>query len=545
MTFCESTIDPTVLVRSGDETRATLADPPVWLQEFFGGGSPAAGVRVSESTALSASAVFGCVRNIAEDLAKLPLLTYRRLADGKERFPEHPVYKILHDDPNPEMTAFDFRQAVTASAVLWGGGYSEVERNGRGDPVYLWPIEPWRVRIDRDMSRRLVYIVDGKSTLRPDELMHIKGFSITGIVGLMIAATGKDSLGLTLAAQKFAAAFFSNGMNSGGAIEHPGKLSPQAVTNMRESWAKVHSGPENAHKPAILEEGAKFTKTGTAPNEAQMLETRQFQVEDVARWFRMPPHKIQHLLRSTFSNIEHQAIEYSTDTIMPWAVRWEQEIKKKLLTNDPDVFSEHLMDALLRGDTLTRSQAFEIQTRSGARNIDEWRAAENMNPLPNGMGKKHFVALNMTTIDRIGEPEPAKEPTAPPVTEPDPEDVRSMLAPLIADVARRVVRREDEALHKAGKRDDYESAARKFYGDHREYVAKSIDPLVRSYLAAMKIKADAGTLCAAIASAYCARSSEAVRPALETRLDDYAAEQTDRFISELNIGLNGVKNGNH
>lgn len=528
--FCDSAIDPTVLVREPEsprEARSTLANPPVWLQEFFGGGTKAAGVTVSESTALSASAVFACVRNLAEDLAKLPLITYRRLdPTGKERMPEHPLYRVLHDDPNPEMTAFDFRQAVTASAVLWGGGYAEIEMTGRGDVAYLWPIEPWRVRVDRDSAKRLVYIVDGKTTMTADELLHLKGFSITGIVGLMIAATGKDSLGLTLAAQKFAASFFANGMNVAGVLSHPGRLGPQGADNLRKSWTDVHGGPDKAHKPAILEEGMTYAKIGTEPNDAQMVETRQFQVEDVARWFRMPPHKIQHLLRSTFSNIEHQSIEYVTDTLQPWAVKWEQEIGKKLLADEPEIFVEHLFEALLRGDTLARAQAFEVQFRNGIVNNDEWRAAENRNPLPNGQGKNFFVPMNMTTIDRaINPPEPnpetPPEPKNPPGANGEPN--RSAFEPVMADVARRVSRRELEVLQKG-------KDAAKFFSEHRAYVAASIKPLLRSIANAEGAKANIDAAADGIAERYCNRSAESTSDVV---LDDWQTEQAIRLVDEI------------
>jgi len=549
MKFCSNTIDPDAVK---DEQRASVTDPPQWLQEFFGGGVKSAGVNVNEITALSASAVFGCVRNIAEDLAKLPLLLYRRIeGGGKERFPEHPIYRLLHDNPNPEMTAFDFRQAVTAAAVLWGGGYAEIETTRGGDPAYLWPLEPWRVRVDRDSNKRLVYIIDGRTTLASDEVMHLKGFSITGIVGLMIASTGRDSLGLTLAAQKFAASFFANGMNLGGMLEHPGKLSDQARGNLRKSWETVHSGPDNANKLAILEEGLKFNAAGSVqPNDGQLIETRQFQIEDVARWFRMPPHKIQHLLRSTFGNIEHQAIEYVTDTIMPWAVKWEQEISKKLLADERDIFAEHLMDALLRGDSLSRSQALQIQFQNGVINDDEWRSIENRNPLPNGTGKTFFVPMNMTTIERAisgGPVEPAAPAAPPPAmpASPDAAEVREALSPLLDDIARRICRREEEVLRKSATRGDFAEFAPKFYDEHRSYVRNAMLPLVQSYVASMRLTVDSGAMAAGIADGYCKSSADSVREPTDMHLDEYSAEQVSRIVAEFRLKTNGVTSNGH
>lgn len=503
-TFSESKIDPTVLVRS--ESRAHPSDAPVWLREFFGGGTTSAGVAVSEHTALSASSVFACVRNIAEDLAKLPLLTYRREGAGKARYPEHPVYDLLHRNPNPEMTAFDFRQALTASAVLWGGGFAEIELSGMGIPYALWPIEPWRMRVERDRSTRaLVYIVDGTTRLSANDVIHIKGFSFTGIVGLMVAQVGRDALGLTLAAQKFAASFFANGMNISGILEHPGELSDTAMRHMRESLDEIHAGPDRANRPLILEDGTRFTKIGATPNEAQMLETRQFQIEDVARWFRMPPHKIQHLARSTFSNIEHQAIEYVVDTLLPWATRWEQEVGKKLIA-ERDVFAEHLLAGLLRGDTLARTQSLQIQRQNGIINADEWRAIENMNPLPDGQGEKYIVPLNMR--DQADEPDDGDDKS----DELDARMVRALKVSAI-DAARRVSRRESELFKKP--KDESREA-------HREYVRKTVEPIALGFFNEERAAKE-------IADAYCL--TEGVRSMNLESIEDNSRRLVEMIVN--------------
>jgi HK97 family phage portal protein len=371
----------------------SVANDPRWLQV----PDSAAGVVVTEQTAMSASAVFACVRNISEDVGKLPMLVYRRLdPNGKERAVEHPLYEILHDRPNPEMNPIDFKQAVTACAVLFGRGYAEIERRNNQSVRALWPIEPWRVEPKRDPGGALYYLVDGKDRINLEDMLHVRGFSVDGVVGEMVTKVGREALGLTLASQRFAAKFFANGARASGYLSHPGKLSPEAIARLRNQFGEMASGLENAHKPGILEENMKWESASTAPNEAQMLETRQFQVEDVARWFRMPPHKIQHLLRSTFGNIEHQSIEYVTDTLLPWFVRWEQETKRKLLgPSESSYFVEVLVDALLRGDMKSRYESHNIGITGGWKTRNEARVQENMNPLP-GLDEP-LTPLNMAS----------------------------------------------------------------------------------------------------------------------------------------------------
>jgi HK97 family phage portal protein len=384
----------------------------------------AAGVAVTETAALSCSAVFAAVRAISEDIAKLPLIVYRRIGRNKERAEDHPVYRLLHDEPNEEMTAFAFRQAMTAAALLWGRGIAEIERNGRGEPVALWPIHPDRVRLDREPgSQRLHVVVDSRVKLPMRDVLYLPGFSLDGVIGEMVSRIGRQSIGLTLAVEKFGASFFANGARPGGFLKHPAKLSDKARQNLQESWNADNAGPAKAHKLQILEEGMEYTQASTPPEEAQFLESRQFGIEEVARWFRIPPHKVQQLLRATFSNIEHQSIEYVTDTLMPWFVRWEQELDRKVL--EPGLHAEHLADALLRGDTLSRSQALAQQFNNGALTINEWRAIENRNPLPDDLGDAHYVPLNLAEVGEDpeeDEPEPV-EPEDDPATEPNAEAI--------------------------------------------------------------------------------------------------------------------------
>jgi HK97 family phage portal protein len=504
--------------RATKSAEGTPANPSPWLVDYYGGGDSAAGVPVTEQTIMSASSVFACVRNISEDCAKLPYVTYRRLQpQGKERLYSHPLYRLLHDDPNPEMTAFDFRQAVTACAVLYGKGFAEIERTNAGVPLYLWPIAPWRVMPRRRPNKQLYYEVDnGKAQLELKDVVCIKGFSTDGILGCMVARMGKDALGLVLAAQKFAAKFFGSGSRPSGVLQTDKKLDEEGAKRLKAAWESTHGGVENMHKTAVLEDGMTFEPMGVPPEEAQLLETRQFHVEDVARWFRMPPHKIQQLLRATFSNIEHQSIEYVTDTLMPWLVRWEQETKKKLVSeSESDIFAEHLVDALLRGDTLSRSQALEIQFRNGEINLDEWRAIENRNPLPEGIGQTHFVPMNYTTIenaiagknlkgggssagndngngnDNIN-PADGKKPVDDAADDGGDETnaveagelrkkVLASHRPALVDAAARVIRREVEVIRRKAKTPaTLREGTEKFYAEHGDYVRTCLLPTLKA-----------------------------------------------------------------
>jgi HK97 family phage portal protein len=380
---------------------------------MFGGQPSTAGVTVSERSVLTLPSVFACVRNIAEDVAKLPFNPYRSLEPrGKSKLTTHPLYRLLQVSPNPEMTAFDFRQAVTASAVLWGKGIAEIEWSRAGSPLAFWPIEPWRVQVKRRTGGTLYYLIDGQTTLEAIDVLHIKGFGFNGVLGEMVSCVGGESLGLTLAAQTFAASFFGNGAKPGTTLKHPKNLSEKAAKNLKESIDSAHRGPGQAHGTIIIEEGMDVVKTTWNPEEAQALESRQFQVEEVARWFRMPPHKMHHLLRATgWSTLEATNADYIIDTLMPWFVRWEQEIKVKAIAA-PEVFVEHLVAGLLRGDTTARFDAYAKAIQAGWMSRNDARELENMNPV-DGLDE-YLVPSNMIAASAL-ERQPLSErtPTTP------------------------------------------------------------------------------------------------------------------------------------
>lgn len=381
------------------------------FERLFSAPPSRSGIHVSEHTALTYSAFWACVNAISTDLASLPLIHYKRLSGGgKERYLDSKLYRLLHDEPNPEMTSITMRQTLTAHALSWGNGYAEIERDQAMRPLCLWPLTPGRVVPYRDTSGTIVYLVrraDGaEDTVPAADMLHIPGLGFDGVLGYSVVTMARESIGLGLAAERFGSAMYGNGLTFGGVISYPGPRPVElSEKNYRESLEAKHQGVDRAHKLLALYNGAKYERNGLQPNDAQFLETRLHQVEEMCRWFRMPPHKIQHLLRATNNNIEQQGIEYYTDTLRPWTVRWEQEINRKLIfpAERRIQFVEHMIEGVLRGDLKSRYDAYAVGRQWGWLSADDVREKENQNPLPNGTGKIYLVPLNMTPADRITE----------------------------------------------------------------------------------------------------------------------------------------------
>jgi len=379
------------------------ADPDQWLLDAAGGGKSAAGVTVTESSSLRVAAVFACVRVLAESIASLPLPVYRRLpGDGKERAPEHPLYTLLHDQPNPEMSSFEFREFMMFNLSLWGNAYAEIEFDRAERVRALWPLRAARMQVRRPRpGEPLEYeylLSDGRRVkLPPWRVLHIRGLSGDGVVGYSPIRCAREAVALALATQEFGARFFSGGAQLGGFLEHPGNLSENARENLEASFERKYQGLKNAHRWAVLEEGMKATPVGIPPEDAQYLETRKFQIGEVARIFRVPPHLIGDLDRATYSNIEHQSLEFVIHTIRPWAARWEQAIWCQLLWPNErrEYFAEFLLQGLLRGDIQSRYQAYAIGRQWGWLSADDIRKLENLNPLSDGRGSIYLQPLNM------------------------------------------------------------------------------------------------------------------------------------------------------
>lgn len=374
----------------------------------WGQNKVSSGVYVSEETALNYSAVFSAVSIISADISSLPLMLFKRLANGgKDRYEDHRLYPLLHDMPNPEMTSMVFRETLQAHALLWGNAYAEIERDKTNRPIALWPLTPDRVTPVRDgRNGPLRYrVVNGSDMvyLEPERILHVPGLGFDGICGYSVVAKARESMGLGLAAERFGGAFFGNGASMGGVITYPGDPPIQVKKENRETLAKRHEGVDNAHRMLALYGGAKYERIGIPPDDAQFLETRVFQVRDVARWFKLPPHKLADLADATFSNVEQQNTDYYISCLRPWLEKWEQELERKLIAplERRQQFVEHVVEGFLRADATGRAALEKAHFEIGATTPNEIRNSENRDPIAGG--DRSFVPLNMVPLDRVDE----------------------------------------------------------------------------------------------------------------------------------------------
>jgi HK97 family phage portal protein len=377
---------------------------------FF--GSTTSGKTVNERTAMQTSAVYACVRILAETIASLPLHTYRSTANGSEKAIDHPLYHLLHDEPNSEMTSFVFRETLMSHLLLWGNSYSQIIRDGRGNVIALYPLMPNRMMVGRSTNGELYYLYSvytdedpmlkgvGQVCLSSDEVLHIPGLGFNGLIGYSPIAMAKNAIGMSIAVDEFGSKFFANGASPGGVLEHPGVLKDPA--RVRDSWNSVYGGSSNSNKVAVLEEGLSFKPITIPPEQSQFLETRKFQTEEICRIFRVPPHLVASLDKATFSNIEHQSISFVVNTIRPWLVRIEQSINKALLLQGEkkEYFVSFVADGLLRGDYASRMQGYSIGIQNGFLSPNDVRALENLNSIP--FGDTFMVNGNLLKLQDIG-----------------------------------------------------------------------------------------------------------------------------------------------
>lgn len=362
------------------------------------------------------TAVYSCVRILSEAVAGLPLGLYRyNDSGGKEKALQHPLYKLLHDEPNPEMTSFAFRETLMGHLLLWGNAYAQIIRNARGEVLALYPLMPNKMTVDRDGYGRLYYLyqrtTDDAPTLgggqqvylRPEDVLHIPGLGFDGLVGYSPIAMAKNAVGLAIATEEYGAKFFANGAAPGGVLEHPGVVKDPA--RVRESWNSVYQGSSNAHRVAVLEEGMKYTPIGISPEQAQFLETRKFQINEIARIFRVPPHMVGDLEKSSFSNIEQQSLEFVKYTLDPWVVRWEQAMCRVLLSDSEksEYFIKFNVDGLLRGDYTSRMSGYATARQNGWMSANDIRELENLDRIPVELGGDLYLINGaMTKLQDAG-----------------------------------------------------------------------------------------------------------------------------------------------
>ena len=400
----------TKLFRSRDKPKNYLSGR---LSFLF--GQTSAGRAVNEQTAMQVTAVYACVRILAEAIAGLPLCVYRYTEDGsKEKVLDHPLYALLHDEPNPEMTSFIFRETMMSHLLLWGNAYAQIIRDGRGQVLGLYPLLPSKMDVSRADNGELVYTysrsIDDYGSkkrteqiqLRREDVLHIPGLSFDGLIGYSPIAMAKNAIGMALATEDYGATFFANGATPGGVLEHPGVVKDPA--HLRESWHAQFSG-KNSHNVAVLEEGMTFHQMSIPPEEAQFLETRKFQIDEIARIFRVPPHMVGDLEKSSFSNIEQQSLEFVKYTLDPWVIRWEQAMHQALLLPDekPALFFKYHVDGLLRGDYQSRMNGYAVGRQNGWLSANDIRELENLNRISaEGGGDLYLINGNMTKLKDAG-----------------------------------------------------------------------------------------------------------------------------------------------
>ena len=390
------------------ELRATLANPDQTLIDFFGRGSrTTSGTKVDEITALRYSAVWACVLVLSQSLATLPLKVYRRSADGgKEIAFDHWAYDLLHSRPHPELTSYNWRSVAQGHVTTWGNSYSRIVTDARGRVTDIWPLLPDRMRVIRSNGRKFYkYDKDRNGqpeTLDESEVLHIPGFGYNGETGYSVIGLHREAVGLGLSTEEFGARFFGNGTHPGAVLENVGKMKDEAFKRLKEQMTEKYAGLGKAHKLLVLEEGMKLSPIGIPPEDAQFLETRKFQRNEIASIFRVPPHMIADLEKATFSNIEQQSIDFVTNTLQPWVTLWEQELDRQILTDvdrENGIFIEFSLAGLLRGDIKARYESYAIARQNGWLSANEIRTLENMNPIEGG--DEYLIPMNMTLASDI------------------------------------------------------------------------------------------------------------------------------------------------
>jgi len=380
--------------------KRNLERPPSWLDDILIGQNTQSGVQVNEESSLKFSAVWSAVKLLSESAAQLPYQVFRRSDGGsKEIYRNHYSYRIIHERPNDYMSKFTYIQVLTASMLLWGNGYARIIKDKMERVTALIPIHPALVE-PLLIEDRLFYRINGVEIITPDEIIHVMGFSLDGYRGKSPIQIAKENIGLGLALQGFGSTFFRNGINTETALQVPGNLTDEQYKRLQTIVMMRSAGGENAHKPMILEGGMTLKEITIPPDQAQFLESRNFQVNEIARIFNVPPHMIGDLARSTNNNIEHQSIEYVQYSLMPWIIRIEEEHTRKMImeAEKPDVFIEANVDGLMRGDAQARAAYYKTRWEIGSLNANEIRAKENDNPYEGG--DAYFVPVNYQTVER-------------------------------------------------------------------------------------------------------------------------------------------------
>ena len=486
------------------EQISDLKNPKEWLFNALGIRKTLTGVNVTETSAMNLSSVYACVRIISEDIASLPLNIYKRLNNGKEKATKHPLYRALHLRPNPDMTSFVWRELMGVQLTTWGNSYNYKLRNIYGDVIGFYPLLANRMKVEIK-DNEIIYAYTFNDNIQRQvprkDILHIPGLGFNGIIGQSPIAMMRETIGLGFALEEFGARFFSNSTNVGGVAHHPGQLTKQGSENLRDSINEVYQGLGSSHKLLLLEEGMTYEKVTIPPNDAQFLETRVFQLEEVCRFYKMQLHKVQDLKGATFSNIEHLAIEYVVDTLRPWLVRIEQSINSDDELFNDEYFCEFVIDGLLRGDTQARFEAYTKAIQNGIYSPNNVLEMENKNGYEGG--DKHFVQLNMQTVEDIGKlidgtreiivngteirvvPKEIKAIESRDLNQKLSDRLQKAYEPLFVNALIRVIKREKVDVLKIAKDEFSLEDLKNYYEKHSVFVNSQIKPAIYAFSGAL------------------------------------------------------------
>ncbi len=435
------------------------------------------GVPVTHESALKFSAVWACVRVISEAISQMEWSEYAQTPDGKRRI-NGPLDVLLSRRPNNEMSAFSFRETMLAHALTWGNGYAEIERDSAGRPLALWPLPPDRVQVHRDEDGQIQYVIQNREALQPSQVFHVRGLGYDGLVGYSVISMTAQSIGLGMVQERAGAAFWRNGARPGGILTPDGTMNREARKQLEEEWNAAYGGGANMNKIVALSHSLKYTPISIPNEDAQFLDSRKFSVDDIARWYRVPPHKIGSLDRATFSNIEHQAIEFVTDTLVPWAMRLEQEADIKLLpTGNRIRFTKLSVNSLMRGDAASRAEFYAKMRDLGALSVNDILESEDRNTIGED-GDVRLVPLNMVPLDAVARPAEAETPPPEPESEPEEQPESNAMAQALHAAVGRIAKRECNQLSRYFGKSTFGNRVDTFYEKHRQYVQQELQPLV-------------------------------------------------------------------
>ena len=469
------------LIEQRSVENPALAVSPALLDGLWGYGPTRSGVQINEDTSLTFTAVFAAVKVLSESIGMLPLAVYAGDDDNdvRVRAKDHSAYKLLRWSPNEEMTAAVFKESVQANLSLWGRGFARIEVNGRDEPVAIRPIQSSQVAVERVAGEVRYRVRNGQGgTFAPEEMISIPAMSLNGLVGLSPIAYCREAVATGKAAEIFGSTFFGNGANVRGVLTVPTALTPAQTLQLRESWDAMYAGVGNANKTGVVPFGGKYEKIGVPPDEAQFLETRRFSVEEIARIYRIPPHMLGDLSRSTNSNIEQQSLEFLIYTLLPWIEKWEQELTRKLCGTNGDYHVKFDTNRMLRTNLASRMAYYQSGLQWGYLNTDEVRADDGRGQLPDKQGQVFRTPVNMEPMEILAKmaatgyrPTAAGSggtPPAPP--SPVSSGVRD-LRPVLVDALSRMHRKEINAITRG-------TADQAFYETHRAHVREAITPFL-------------------------------------------------------------------